>query len=51
MGKRPLAGKAWKNSSTGDYTKYLCVDYGAGTDLYLSLPYPDLFMINYNTIL
>ena len=31
VGKRPLAGKAWRNSSTGDYTKYLCVDYGAGT--------------------
>lgn len=31
MGKRPLAGKVWRNSSTGDYSKYLCVDYGAGT--------------------
>ena len=29
VGKRPLAGKAWRNSSTGDYTKYLCVDYDA----------------------
>ena len=29
VGKRPLAGKVWRNSSTGDYTKYLCVNYSA----------------------
>lgn len=35
VGKRPLPGKVWKNTSTGDYTKYLCMEYGAGMDYFL----------------
>ena len=27
-GKKPLLGKAWKNTATGDYVRYRCYSYG-----------------------